>query len=101
MISPSVSRVPVATWRGEGNALAGREPRNEHHPRDGGALGEKNHEHRIRPHFPALGRRLKRMRDDRRGLQTGEDRIFGFRDIRETLGSECQRAGLPRSLIIR
>jgi integrase len=62
----------------------------------GGALGTKNHEHRTIPLFPALRRLLQRMREERGTLQTSDDRIFGFKDIRQALGSACRRSGLPR-----
>jgi len=61
----------------------------------GGETGTKNHEDRTIPLFPALRRLLEAMRTER-GDVANEDRIFAFKDIRQALGSACQRAGLPR-----
>jgi integrase len=61
----------------------------------GGETGTKNHEDRTVPLFPALRRLLESILE-RRGEITKEERIFGFKDIRQALGSACRRAGLPR-----
>jgi integrase len=61
----------------------------------GGETGTKNHEDRTLPLFPGLRRLLKSIMEER-GEMTKEDRIFGFKDIRQALGSACRRAGLPR-----
>lgn len=61
----------------------------------GGETGTKSHEDRTIPLFPALRRLLEAMRRER-GDITKDDRIFGFKDIRQALRSACQRAGLPR-----
>ena len=61
----------------------------------GGETGTKNHQHRTIPLFPALRRLLESIMKER-GEITKEERIFGFKDIRQALGSACRRAGLPR-----
>jgi len=61
----------------------------------GGETGTKNHQHRTVPLFPGLRRLLESINRER-GAMSKEDRIFGIRDIRQALGSACQRAGLPR-----
>ena len=61
----------------------------------GGETGTKSHEDRTIPVFPALRRLLEGMRRER-GDIAKDDRIFGFKDIRQALGSACQRAGVPR-----
>jgi integrase len=61
----------------------------------GGETGTKNHEDRTIPLFAGLRRLLESIMKDC-GEITKEDRIFGFKDIRQALGSACRRAGLPR-----
>jgi integrase len=61
----------------------------------GGETGTKSHEDRTIPLFPALRRLLEAMRRERSDIAK-DDRIFRFKDIRQALGSACQRAGLPR-----
>jgi integrase len=62
----------------------------------GGEMGTKNHEHRTVPLFPPLRRLIETMIADRNRDVPAHDRIFGFQDIRQALGSACRRAGLPR-----
>ena len=61
----------------------------------GGETGTKNHEDRTVPLFPALRRLLESIMEQR-GQITKDERIFGFKDIRQALSSACQRAGLLR-----
>src|SRR4029077_2809440 len=51
----------------------------------GGEVGTKNHEHRTIPLFPALRGLLEAMKIQRDDISR-DDRIFGFRDIRQALG---------------
>jgi integrase len=61
----------------------------------GGETVTKNHQHRTIPLFPSLRRLLESVIKER-GEISKEDRIFAIRDIRQAVGSACQRAGLPR-----
>lgn len=62
----------------------------------GGETGTKNHEHRTIPLFAPLRRLVETMIGQRRRAVLPDERIFGFYDIRQALGSACRRAGLPR-----
>jgi integrase len=61
----------------------------------GGEAGTKNREQRTVPLFAGVRRLLESILKER-GEITKEDRIFGFKNIRQALGSACRRAGLPR-----
>lgn len=62
----------------------------------GGEAGTKNHEHRTIPLFAPLRRLIETMIEARRGVSSPNERIFGFYDIRQALGSACRRSGVPR-----